>query len=107
VCIRCTRMILSSIIAKAVMSAMIAYSAHYASSKVYDYVCVPDGYMGFLYGFVSMGSPICQAGLSIMTNTQVSYSSLITTSFSRLFIDVASVAVGLEPPGAAIGTPVK
>jgi hypothetical protein len=82
-------MIITSIIAKAILSAAIAYTAHYASAKVYDYICVPDGYLGFFYGFVSMGSPICRAGLTLMTNSQVSYSSLITTSISRLFVDVA------------------
>jgi hypothetical protein len=82
-------MIITGIIAKAILSAAIAYTAHYASAKVYDYICVPDGYLGFFYGFVSMGSPICRAGLTLMTNSQVSYSSLITTSISRLFVDVA------------------
>jgi hypothetical protein len=85
----CIEMIITSIIAKAILSAAIAYTAHYASAKAYDYVCVPDGYLGFFYGFVSMGSPICRAGLTLMTNSQVSYSSLITTSISRLFVDVA------------------
>jgi hypothetical protein len=82
-------MIITGIIAKAILSAAIAYTAHYASAKAYDYICVPDGYLGFFYGFVSMGSPICRAGLTLMTNSQVSYSSLITTSISRLFVDVA------------------
>jgi hypothetical protein len=82
-------MMITGIIAKAILSAAIAYTAHYASAKAYDYVCVPDGYLGFFYGFVSMGSPICRAGLTLMTNSQVSYSSLITTSISRLFVDVA------------------
>lgn len=91
-------MIITSIIAKAILSAAIAYTAHYASAKVYDYVCVPDGYLGFFYGFVSMGSPICRAGLTLMTNSQVSYSSLITTSISRLFVDVAGKLIENSDP---------
>uniref|UniRef100_A0A6C0K4T0 Uncharacterized protein n=1 Tax=viral metagenome TaxID=1070528 RepID=A0A6C0K4T0_9ZZZZ len=97
-------MILTGIIAKAILSAMIAYTAHYASSKAYDFVCVPDGIMGYLYGFVSMGSPICKAGMTIMTNTQVSYSSLVTTGVSRLFVDMASSALGIETPGTLTTT---
>jgi hypothetical protein len=94
----CIEMIITSIIAKAILSAAIAYTAHYASAKVYDYVCVPDGYLGFFYGFVSMGSPICRAGLTLMTNSQVSYSSLITTSISRLFVDVAGKLIENSDP---------
>ena len=97
-------MIITGIIAKAILSAAIAYTAHYASAKVYDYICVPDGYLGFFYGFVSMGSPICKAGMTIMTNTQVSYSSLITTGVSRLFVDMASSALGIESPTTLTGT---
>jgi len=91
-------MMITGIIAKAILSAAIAYTAHYASAKAYDYVCVPDGYLGFFYGFVSMGSPICRAGLTLMTNSQVSYSSLITTSISRLFVDVAGKLIENSDP---------
>jgi hypothetical protein len=91
-------MIITGIIAKAILSAAIAYTAHYASAKAYDYICVPDGYLGFFYGFVSMGSPICRAGLTLMTNSQVSYSSLITTSISRLFVDVAGKLIENSDP---------
>jgi len=94
----CIEMIITGIIAKAILSAAIAYTAHYASAKAYDYICVPDGYLGFFYGFVSMGSPICRAGLTLMTNSQVSYSSLITTSISRLFVDVAGKLIENSDP---------
>ena len=68
-------------------SALITYTTHYGVAKIYDYVCVPDGIIGYMYGFFSMGSPVCQAGLQAMTNTQVSYSSMIMTGISRLVVD--------------------
>ena len=40
-----------------------------------------------MYGFVSMGSPVCQVGLQAMTSTQVSYSSMIMTGITRLVVD--------------------
>jgi len=80
-------MILTGVIAKAILSAMIAYTAHYASSKAYDFVCVPDGIQGFLYGLISTGSPICQTGIQAITSTQTSYSSMILMGVSRVVID--------------------
>ena len=66
---------------------ILAYTTHYAATKAYNYVCVPDGIAGFLSGLVSTGSPICQAGVQIMSNTQISYSSMILMGASRLFVD--------------------
>jgi hypothetical protein len=50
-------------------------------------VCVPDGFYGYIQGLVSIGSPVCQAGVQAISATQVSYSSLIMMGVSRLFID--------------------
>ena len=74
-------------IVKFVTTAALTYSAHYGIAKVYNMVCVPDGLMGYIYGVVSMGSPICQVGLQAMTSTQVSYSSMIMTGITRLLVD--------------------
>ena len=54
---------------------------------MYNYACVPDGIIGYMYGFVSMGSPVCQVGLQAMTSTQVSYSSMIMTGITRIIVD--------------------
>ena len=35
------------VILKSAASALIAYTAHYASAKFYSYACVPDGWMGY------------------------------------------------------------
>ena len=74
-------------IIKFATTAALTYSAHYGIAKIYNMICVPDGLMGYVYGIVSMGSPICQVGLQAMTNTQVSYSSMIMTGITRLVVD--------------------
>ena len=74
-------------IIKFAATAFLTYSSHYAISKLYNMACVPDGIMGYMYGFISMGSPVCQVGLQAMTNTQVSYSSMIMTGITRLVVD--------------------
>ncbi len=72
---------------KSVASALVTYSAHYASVKIYNYVCVPDGFTGYLTGIVTMGSPVCQVGMKLMTNTEVSYSTICIMGISRIIID--------------------
>ena len=87
-------------IVKFVTTAALTYSAHYGIAKIYNMVCVPDGLMGYIYGMVSMGSPICQVGLQAMTSTQVSYSSMIMTGITRLVLDyiVPSASIVIQKP---------
>ncbi len=86
-------------LAKGVLSAAIAYSAHYGAVKLYDNMCVPDGFWGFLQGAVTAGSPICQAGVQVIQNTQVSYSTLILMGVTRVVLDwVAPGASAAVPP---------
>ena len=75
-------------IAKVLATGLIAYSSHYAANKFYNYACVPDGFYGYLQGFVTTGSPICQASLQIISSTQVSYSTTIMTMASRVLVDM-------------------
>lgn len=75
-------------IAKSALSALIAYSTHYGVAKVYDAVCVPDGFWGYVQGLISMGSPVCQAGVQIITHTQVSYSSILMMGITRTLVDM-------------------
>ena len=72
------------------VSAIIAYSAHYGGTKLYNHFCVPDGIMGYLQGMVSAGSPICQAGISVISNTQVTYSSMILMGLTRVLVDLVA-----------------
>jgi hypothetical protein len=86
---------------KGVASAAVAYSVHYSSAKLYDYFCVPDGVYGFVQGMFTTGSPVCQAGLSVVSNTQMSYSTLITIGLTRMVLDMAVPGSGTAATTAA------
>ena len=75
-------------ILKSAATVLLTYTAHYVTTKAYNYACVPDGLMGYFMGLITTGSPVCQAGVQIISNTQVSYSSMILMSVSRLFVDL-------------------
>jgi hypothetical protein len=74
-------------LAKGVLSAMIAYTTHYGVAKLYNHYCVPDGLLGYIHGLVSSGSPVCQAGITLLSSTQVSYSTAVSMGVSRLVLD--------------------
>ena len=78
-------------VSKGVVSAIIAYTTHYGISKIYNHVCVPDGILGFFQGLIATGSPVCQAGVQLISSTQLSYSSLVTLGVSRLIVDWFSI----------------
>jgi hypothetical protein len=88
-------------ILKGVASAAVAYSVHYSSAKLYDYFCVPDGVYGFVQGMFTTGSPVCQAGLAVVSNTQMSYSTLITIGLTRMVLDMAVPGSGTAATAAA------
>jgi hypothetical protein len=73
---------------KSAASALIAYTAHYASTKFYSYACVPNGWTGYLTGLITTGSPVCQVGVQMITSTQTSYSSMILMGISRFLVDL-------------------
>jgi hypothetical protein len=83
-------------VVKSVVSALISYSAHYATAKLYSAACVPDGFYGFLQGLVTSGSPVCQVGIQVLSATQVSYSTIVMMGMSRLILD--AVAPTLPEP---------
>lgn len=86
-------------VAKGVLSAAVAYTAHYGTVKLYDSMCVPDGFWGFIQGIATAGSPICQAGVQIIQSTQMSYSTMILMGITRVLIDmVAPGAANVIPP---------
>lgn len=87
-------------ILKSAASALLAYSAHYSMAKFYNMACVPDGFWGYLSGMISTGSPVCQAGVQVLTHTQVSYSSMIMMGITRVLIDVVA-------PGSSQAAPLK
>ena len=77
----------SSPVGKGLASALISYTAHYATTKAYSEFCVPTGFQGFLQGLVSAGSPVCQVGVQAISATQVSYTTVIMMGLSRVFLD--------------------
>ena len=88
--------VLESILVKGIVSAMIAYSAHYAAIKAYDNYCVPDGFWGYFTGMAATGSPICQATLNVATQSQSAFGALVIMGLSRIVIDMVV-------PGSAAG----
>lgn len=76
------------VILKNVAAALLAYSAHYGAAKFYNYACVPDGFMGYLTGLITTGSPVCQASIQVISNTQVSYSSMILMGITRIVVEL-------------------
>lgn len=77
------------VVLKNVASAALVYTTHYATTKLYSYICVPDGLVGYLNGFISTGSPICSAGIQVIGLTQTTYASMVLMAVSRLLIDLA------------------
>ena len=75
------------VVAKSIASALISYTAHYTSTKLYSYLCVPDGFIGYMTGLISAGSPVCQVGVQIISSTQTSYSSMLLMGISRIIVD--------------------
>ena len=77
-------------ISKSMVSALIAYTTHYGATKLYNRLCVPDGFLGYLQGLISAGSPVCQAGVNIISNTQVTYASIILMGITRAIVDLVA-----------------
>lgn len=61
-----------------VLPIIIVYVTHYASTNLYANICADLGFIGFIKSFVTAGSPICNALLSVINTTHNSYSVLIT-----------------------------
>ena len=80
-------------IVKTAGTILLTYSLHYASTKVYSELCVPDGVWGYVQGFLTTGSPLCSSTLAYASSTQNSYGTIITMAVSRLFIDVAAMGI--------------
>lgn len=76
-----------NLLLRSALAAVFTYASHYIFTKGYSYFCVPDGLYGFFHGFLSLGSPVCQSIMTLMSNTQISYATIILTSLSRLLVD--------------------
>lgn len=65
-----------------------AYCVHYGSSQFYVAVCAPAGVAGFLYGLVSVASPVCSTALSTVAHTQNLYSNFVVFGISRMVVEM-------------------
>jgi len=74
-------------LAKGAASAIIAYTAHYGTAKLYNYFCIPDGVWGYVQGYITAGSPICRAGMEIMVSSQLSFNTVIMVGMTRIVLD--------------------
>ena len=57
----------------------------WGSTQVYATYCVPSGLNGWAQSFITSGSPPCQAILTLITNTNTLYASMIAAVFVGLF----------------------
>jgi hypothetical protein len=81
-----TRSFAASELTKTGLSILVVYSAHYGATKTYNLICVPNGLVGFLFGFVTTASPWCKFLLELMKVTENQYSTIILLIFSRLIL---------------------
>ena len=88
--------VLVGLIIRTTVAALISYSAHYGMTRVYTYICIPDGLSGFLQGLVTTASPICATILSVISHSHITYSTLIVTSLAKILVDSVS-SVGKFP----------
>ena len=73
---------------KGIGSVMIVYTSHYVGIKVYDRICVPDTFWGFLSGMITTGSPVCRVALKIIEHTETSYSTAFAIGATRFLLDM-------------------
>jgi hypothetical protein len=84
------------IILKNIAAGILAYSTHYAATKFYNYACVPDSIIGYISGIITTGSPVCQSVVQVISNTQVSYSSIILTSITGIVVELFDPSKSLK-----------
>lgn len=78
-------------LAKTGLSIVMVYTTHYTSSKLYNLVCVPNGFLGYVFGFITTASPWCRLILEIMKLTENQYSSVILIVLSRVVMKAFGV----------------
>jgi len=78
-------------IAKTGLSVVLVYSTHYGTTKLYNTICVPDGFIGYLFGFVTTASPWCKFMLELMKVTENQYSTIVLVVVSRLVLKLLGI----------------
>jgi hypothetical protein len=77
--------------AKTGLSVLTVYSAHYATAKLYNGICVPSGFAGYIFGFITTSSPWCRLMLELMKLTENQYSTIVLIAVSRLLIQALGI----------------
>ncbi len=72
-------------------SILLVYSLHYGTAKGYNMICVPDGFSGYLFGFITTASPWCKLMLEFMKVTENQYSTVILIVLSGILMQVLGV----------------
>lgn len=72
-------------------SVLLVYSTHYTTTKVYNAVCVPDGFVGYLFGFITTASPWCKFMLELMKVTENQYSTIVLVVVSRFVLKLLGI----------------
>ena len=73
------------------LSVLVVYSSHYFTTKSYNYICVPNGITGYLFGFITTASPWCRLMLEVMKLTENQYSTIVLLVISRLLLKVLGI----------------
>lgn len=81
---------MSAVILKNIAAGILAYSTHYFATKFYNYACIADGFVGYINGIITTGSPVCQSVVQIISSTQVSYSSILLMSITRIIVEMVA-----------------
>lgn len=82
---------LVSEVKKTGLSILVVYSSHYATTKLYNVVCVPNGFVGYFFGFVTTASPWCRLLLEVMKLTENQYSTIVLVVLSRILLKALGI----------------
>jgi hypothetical protein len=66
----------------ALLSLGLNYGVHYTSARLYDMMCVPHTFQGFLQSLATTASPACGFLLNAMYITQSNYGSVLTATLT-------------------------
>ena len=53
------------------------HGLHCMCAFLYAYICVPTSFYGYLQSFVTIGNPLCNSILTLMTHTAQNYGAFI------------------------------
>jgi hypothetical protein len=60
------------------------FVTHFVSSNLYNQLCVPLSFQGFITSIISTASPVCSGLLNVMNLSSQAYSVAIVSGFTLL-----------------------